>query len=148
MGLLFLRHELVISPVSIPSVVFAHCIGQDGPDLCMYQSDQVRRISPNLPKSEIFRNYPVGLEYMSKQTKTQLTKAAKRLTTSFKRNSQRKETGYGSAGRVVYDEFGQKPCKPIVDKIVQILAKHYGLTEEEQDFIVNYDTKYRMRRGK
>ncbi len=25
-----------------------------------------------------------------------------------------------------------------------ILAKHYGFTEEELDFIINYDIKYRM----
>jgi len=24
------------------------------------------------------------------------------------------------------------------------LAKHYGFTEEELDFIINYDIKYRM----
>ena len=24
------------------------------------------------------------------------------------------------------------------------LAKHYGLTDEELDFIINYDIKYRM----
>ena len=26
----------------------------------------------------------------------------------------------------------------------QVLAKHYGFTEEELDFIINYDIKYRM----
>lgn len=25
-----------------------------------------------------------------------------------------------------------------------LLAKHYGFTEEELDFIINYDIKYRM----
>ena len=25
-----------------------------------------------------------------------------------------------------------------------VLAKHYGFTEEELDFIINYDIKYRM----
>jgi hypothetical protein len=27
-----------------------------------------------------------------------------------------------------------------------VLAAHYGLTEEELDFIINYDIKYRMGR--
>jgi len=27
------------------------------------------------------------------------------------------------------------------------LAKHYGFTEEELDFIINYDIKYRMGLG-
>ena len=34
--------------------------------------------------------------------------------------------------------------KPIIDEIDELLAKHYGFTEEELDFIVNYDIKYRM----
>lgn len=34
--------------------------------------------------------------------------------------------------------------KPIIDQIDQILAVHYGFTEEELDFIINYDIKYRM----
>jgi len=30
--------------------------------------------------------------------------------------------------------------KPIIDQIDQVLAKHYGFTDEELDFIINYDT--------
>ena len=32
----------------------------------------------------------------------------------------------------------------IIDEIDELLAKHYGFTEEELDFIINYDIKYRM----
>ena len=31
-----------------------------------------------------------------------------------------------------------------IDEIDKVLAKHYGFTEEELDFIINYDIKYRM----
>lgn len=34
--------------------------------------------------------------------------------------------------------------KSILDKIDHVLAKHYGFTDEELDFIINYDIKYRM----
>jgi hypothetical protein len=37
-----------------------------------------------------------------------------------------------------------KFSKPIIDEIDRILAKHYGFTDEELDFIINYDIKYRM----
>jgi len=37
-----------------------------------------------------------------------------------------------------------KLSKPIIDEIDKVLAKHYGFTEEELDFIINYDIKYRM----
>jgi hypothetical protein len=32
----------------------------------------------------------------------------------------------------------------IIDEIDTVLAEHYGFTEEELDFIINYDIKYRM----
>ena len=35
-------------------------------------------------------------------------------------------------------------CKPIIDEIDELLAKHYGFTEEELDIIINYAIKYRM----
>lgn len=34
--------------------------------------------------------------------------------------------------------------KSIIDEIDKELAKHFGFTEEELDFIINYDIKYRM----
>ncbi len=37
--------------------------------------------------------------------------------------------------------------KPIIDEIDRVLARHYGFTDEELDFIINYDIKYRMGRG-
>jgi hypothetical protein len=48
----------------------------------------------------------------------------------------------------------QNLSKPIIDKIVgaaspvknRVLARHYGFTDEELDFIINYDIKYRMGR--
>jgi hypothetical protein len=31
-----------------------------------------------------------------------------------------------------------------MDEIDKVLAQHYGFTDEELDFIINYDIKYRM----
>jgi len=33
-----------------------------------------------------------------------------------------------------------------IDEIDRVLARHYGFTEEELDFIIHYDIKYRMGR--
>ena len=41
-------------------------------------------------------------------------------------------------------EYYHKKSKPIIDEIDTVLAEHYGFTEEELDFIINYDIKYRM----
>jgi Eco57I restriction-modification methylase len=46
-----------------------------------------------------------------------------------------------------FQEFRPSLSKTILDKIDQILAIHYGFTEEELDFIINYDIKYRMGSG-
>jgi len=32
------------------------------------------------------------------------------------------------------------------DEIARVLAAHYGFTDEELDFIINYNIKYRMGR--
>jgi len=62
----------------------------------------------------------------------------------FKKHAQRKECNYKTTGKVVYDEFYPKYSKSIIDKIDRVLAQHYGFTNEEIDFIINYDIKYRM----
>jgi hypothetical protein len=45
---------------------------------------------------------------------------------------------------VIYDEYYPKKSKKLIDEIDKALAQHYGFTEEELDFIINYDIKYRM----
>ena len=42
--------------------------------------------------------------------------------------------------------FTLKQSKAIIDKIDRVLAQYYGFTDEELDFIINYDIKYRMGR--
>lgn len=42
------------------------------------------------------------------------------------------------------ESFRINKSKSIIDEIDKVLAKHYGFTEEELDFIINYDIKYRM----
>jgi hypothetical protein len=53
-----------------------------------------------------------------------------------------------TTGTVVHDQFWPSKSKPIIDEIDKVLAKHYGFTEEELDFIINYDIKYRMGLGR
>ena len=37
--------------------------------------------------------------------------------------------------------------KTIIDEIDRVLAQHYDFTEEELDFVINYDVKYRGRKS-
>ena len=71
-------------------------------------------------------------------------RVAEEPTGDLKKYAQRKECVYKTTGNVIYDEFYPKHSKSIIDEIDRVLAKHYGFTEEELDFIINYDIKYRM----
>ena len=50
----------------------------------------------------------------------------------------------GSIGECKVPFYRQGVSKPIIDEIDCVLAEHYGFTEEELAFIINYDIKYRM----
>ena len=62
----------------------------------------------------------------------------------IKKNSRplvRRQKGKGTAET---QSFIINKSKPIIDQIDTILSQHYDFTQEELDFIINYDIKYRM----
>ena len=67
---------------------------------------------------------------------------------SIQKNAEIRTINSKTKGVVEQRQFQAKKSKHIIDKIDTILAKHYGLTEEELDYIINYDIKYRMGLGK
>lgn len=74
-----------------------------------------------------------------------LVESGKKLFANYEATKFTKSTTYKSTGRnVIYDEYYPKLSKSYIDKIDKLLAQHYGFTEEELDFIINYDIKYRM----
>ena len=75
-----------------------------------------------------------------------LNSTSRKLEADMQAQSKRRVYNYKTTGRVEYDEFYLKLSKPIIDKIDRVLAEHYGFTDEELDFIINYDIKYRMGR--
>jgi hypothetical protein len=66
------------------------------------------------------------------------------LMDDLESKSNNKVAFYKSTGRIEYNEYYPKQSKHIIDKIDTVLAEHYNFTEEELDFIINYDIKYRM----
>ena len=64
--------------------------------------------------------------------------------TDYKKKSLMKHKVSSQTGKIDYQEFYPRLSKLILDEIDELLAKHYGFTEEELDFIINYDIKYRM----
>lgn len=70
----------------------------------------------------------------------------KRLAESQKRYARRKTILTKQGHKIEYDEMDAPQSKPILDEIDTVLAGHYGFSEEELDFILNYDIKYRLGR--
>ena len=99
----------------------------------------------DLTKREI-DNFPIGLNSMTDSTQNRLANLTKSLMHDYESNKNRKTAQYKTTGKVIYDEYFPKHSKPILDQIDTVLAQHYGFTEEELDFIINYDIKYRMGR--
>ena len=90
---------------------------------------------------------PFNLQTLSKKEKETLVTLGEQLEEDYQTHSLIKERTYSKKGRVFSQEkqhFFIKESKPIIDEIDKLLAKHYGFTEEELDFIINYDIKYRM----
>jgi hypothetical protein len=69
-----------------------------------------------------------------------------RLTDALKQNSQRKSISTKQGHKIEYDELDASKTKDVIDEIDRALARHYGFTDAELDFIINYDIKYRMGR--
>ena len=55
-----------------------------------------------------------------------------------------KEVRYNKTNGCMESYYFPVKSKPIIDEIDKVLAVHYGFTDEELDFIINYDIKYRM----
>ena len=85
-----------------------------------------------------------GFTIRNDDIEAELISISEELSEDMKLKSKRRVYHYAASGRVEYDEFYMKKSKDIIDKIDAALARHYGFSEEELDYIVNYEIKYRM----
>jgi hypothetical protein len=97
----------------------------------------------NVNSREILK-LPCDLSKMDNDVKKQLTKLAKKLMADLENNSVFLQRNDKRAGVLEIQSFQPRASKAIIDEIDTVLAKHYGFTDEELDFIINYDIKYRM----
>ncbi|MDR3197571.1 MAG: Eco57I restriction-modification methylase domain-containing protein [Planctomycetaceae bacterium] len=98
----------------------------------------------HLTKFDIFSFRVFTITNLSSSQQMKLIKLGQSLEKDYWNNSQIKRTYYKNIGEIKYQEFYAKQSKPIIDEIDRELAQHYGFTDEELDFIINYDIKYRM----
>lgn len=66
------------------------------------------------------------------------------LQEDMDRHAERKVIRTAQGHTIEYDEIDAGLSKAFIDEIDRALAGTYGLGEEETDFILNYDIKYRM----
>lgn len=66
------------------------------------------------------------------------------LMRDFLSNAKIKERNQKQTGLVRYKEFYPSLSKKIINEIDKVLAINYGINDEELDYIINYDIKYRM----
>ncbi|QTA88381.1 Eco57I restriction-modification methylase domain-containing protein [Desulfonema magnum] len=97
----------------------------------------------NLNKREVF-GVKVNISKTNSQTIGLLSEFRKKLMNDFNHHSKEIEMYYKKWGKLKIQCIYPKYSKPIIDEIDKVLAQHYGFTEEELDFIINYDIKYRM----
>jgi tRNA1(Val) A37 N6-methylase TrmN6 len=90
---------------------------------------------------------PFDFDSLNNKLKAKLTNLGKDLQRDLQKNSNVQVRNYSARGRSYTMEkqyFYIKKSKPIIDEIDTALAEHYGFTDEELDFIINYDIKFRM----
>jgi len=85
--------------------------------------------------------FPIGS--MGHDVKAALSSHGRALEKRVRETAKRCSRVYPS-GTVSYYEYYPAEAKDIIDKVDCTLARHYGFTDEELDFIINYDIKYRM----
>jgi len=95
-----------------------------------------------------FETFPFDPREMNKSLLKNLVKFGKQYIENLKLNAVDDVRIYKGKSSVDVISFRVNQSKPIIDEIDKILAQHYGFTEEELDFIINYDIKYRMGLGR
>ena len=86
-------------------------------------------------------SFHIDLAQFSDANRKSLIQLAKTLEAHLEENKEyvgTKQTDY---------EYYHKKSKHIIDDIDRVLAKHYGFTDKELDFIISYAIKYRMGLG-
>ena len=97
----------------------------------------------NLNKREIDMT---RLNLNDKDRIQRLSNIAQELMDDIQANSEILTINYRTGGILRIQSTYPRLSKAIIDKIDRALAQHYDFTDEEIDFIINYDIKYRMGR--
>ncbi|MFA7683833.1 MAG: DNA methyltransferase [Syntrophales bacterium] len=84
---------------------------------------------------------PIPLSFLEENT---FILCAKKLLSDLEKNAKVRIRSRADGTKRKEVNYYVGKSKTIIDEIDKILSKHYGFTDEELDFIINYDIKYRM----
>lgn len=90
--------------------------------------------------------FPVKLDAVSDEVFEKLVILGKSLMKSLKATSIERVMSFAHDTLTVQCIY-PKASKHIIDEIDEVLAQYYGFTNEELDFLVNYDVKHRLGNG-
>jgi hypothetical protein len=91
-------------------------------------------------------NFPVDLARLAVGIdKKKVAGLAGQLMKSIQKNSEHRSMTFRH-DRLKVQTIYPKHSKSVIDQIDAALAEHYGFSDCEVDFLVNYDVKYRMGR--
>jgi hypothetical protein len=90
---------------------------------------------------------PLNIDEMPLTIRKDLRKLADLLSEELQVHSEMRRMSFKDAGMLTIQCIFPGKSKTIIDEIDRVLAQHYGFTDEELDFIINYDLKYRVGRS-
>jgi hypothetical protein len=116
-------------------------------DICFATEETVLAVVAALSSSTFFwfwnvlsdLAFPLDPELLSAPNRACLAELGNEYLEVLKRSSREMQK---SGLRLQTFEYAS--TKPILDQVDAVLAEHYGFTDEELDFIINYDIKYRL----
>ncbi len=88
--------------------------------------------------------FPIDIAQMSPSTREAVEMAGRAMMESLRQGSELRTRRHKGGNETVVQTFFPSRSKPYCDRIDRILALHYGLTEDEVDYVVNYDIRFRL----
>lgn len=97
----------------------------------------------NLNSREVL-GLPLDLARIAPELLQELCQLSGSLEQDLQANSQMKPMVFQNKGRLTIQCMYPARSKHLIDEIDRVLARHYDLSDAELDFLLHYDSKYRL----
>jgi hypothetical protein len=86
--------------------------------------------------------FPIPVKAMSNKDKIEIESIYKKYLQDLEKNAQIIKAEYNTVDS--FKEYRARKSKSLIDKLDWAIQKAYGLTDEEIQFIINYDAEFRI----